>query len=128
LYADDKLVKTETAKSGADKSYSLAVKLKPGLIKYRVEFGADGKVLHTAGNLVCGDAFLLNGQSNAVATDWGKEEPPAFHSEWIRTFGSSTSGSPKGEHLWGEAGYRTPGGKLQIGYWAMELAKRLVES
>ncbi len=127
LYADDKLVETKTAKPGADKSYALAVKLRPGLIKYRVEFGADGKVLHTAGNLICGDAFLLNGQSNAVATDWGKEEPPAFHSEWIRTFGSA-SGSPKGEHIWGEATYRSQGGKLQIGYWAMELAKRLVES
>ena len=127
IYADDKLVETKTAKPGADKSYALAVKLRPGLIKYRVEFGADGKVLHTAGDLVCGDAFLLNGQSNAVATDWGKEEPPAFHSEWIRTFGSA-SGSPKGEHIWGEATYRSQGGKLQIGYWAMELAKRLVES
>ena len=127
LYADDKLVETKTAKPGADKSYALSVKLKAGLIKYRVEFGADGKVLHSAGNLVCGDALLLNGQSNAVATDWGKEEPPAFHSEWIRTFGNA-SGSPKGEHLWGEATYRSAGGKLQIGYWAMELAKRLVEN
>jgi hypothetical protein len=127
LYADDKLVTTKIAKPEADKSYAFAVKLKPGLIKYRIEFGADDKVLHTVGNLVCGDAFLLNGQSNAVATDWGKEEPPAFHSEWIRTFGT-TSGSPKGERIWGEATYRSPGGKLQIGYWAMELAKGLVES
>ena len=102
LYADEKLVKTETAKPGADKSYAFAVKLKPGLIKYRVEFGVGEKVLHTAGDLVCGDAFLLNGQSNAVATDWGKEEPPAFHSEWIRTFGTM-SGGAKAEHVWGEA-------------------------
>ncbi len=39
LYADEKLVKTETAKVGADKSYALSAKLKPGLIKYKVEFG-----------------------------------------------------------------------------------------
>jgi hypothetical protein len=126
LYADEKLVKTETARVGADKSYALTTKLKPGLIHYRVEFGVNEIVLRTVRDLVCGDAFLLNGQSNAVATDWGKEEPPTFHSEWIRTFGT-TSGNPKGERIWGEAGYRTPGGKLQIGYWAMELAKRLVE-
>ena len=127
LYADEKLVKSETAKPGADKAYAFALKLKPGLIKYRVEFGTGSTVLHSARDLVCGDAFLLTGQSNAVATDWGKEEPPAFHSEWIRTFGTM-SGGAKGERVWGEAGYRTPGGKLQIGYWAMELAKRLVES
>ena len=127
LYADDKLILKKATMTERDNSYALSVKLKPGLIKYRVEFGADGKVLHTAGNLICGDAFLLNGQSNAVATDWGKEEPPAFHSEWIRTFGNA-SGSPKGEHVWGEATYRSAGGKLQIGYWAMELARRLVEN
>ena len=39
VYADDKLTKTETAKVAADKSYALSAKLKPGLIKYRVEFG-----------------------------------------------------------------------------------------
>ncbi len=127
LYADEKLVKTESGKVGADKSYAVSVKLKSGLIKYRVEFGTGSTVLHAARDLVCGDAFLLNGQSNAVATDWGKEEAPTFRSEWIRTFGTM-SGGAKGERMWGEAAYRTPGGKLQIGYWAMELARRLVES
>ena len=39
LYADDKLVKTESQPPAADKSYALSVKLKPGLIKYKVEFG-----------------------------------------------------------------------------------------
>ena len=33
LFADDKLVKTETAKPGADKAFAFAVKLKPGLAK-----------------------------------------------------------------------------------------------
>src|SRR6185295_6092764 len=70
LYADDTLVATETAKPGADRSYTLSVKLKPGLIKYKVEFGS-GKdtVLHTVNNIVCGDAYLIDGQSNALATD-----------------------------------------------------------
>ena len=61
--------------------------MKPGLIKYRIEFGTGDTVLHTAGDLVCGDAFLLNGQSNAVATDWGKGDFPET-SEWIRSFGT----------------------------------------
>jgi hypothetical protein len=130
LFAGDRLIRTETAVPAADRSYAFAVKLKPGLVKYGVELGArrDGRetVLGTAGNLLCGDALLVNGQSNAVATDWGPEPPPAFRSPWIRTFGSM-SGNPQGERGWGEATYRGPDGKLQIGYWAMELARRLVD-
>ena len=102
---DGQLIKTEPGKPDADRKYALSAKLKPGLIKYKVEFGAvsAGKetVLHTASNIVCGDAFLIQGQSNAVATDFGKDDP-TFRSEWIRTFGSM-SGNPKGARLWGDA-------------------------
>lgn len=131
LYADDKLLTTAIQKPGADKSYAFAVKLKPGLIKYRIEFGSrtgdTETVLHKAADLVCGDAYLINGQSNAVATDFGKDEP-AFRSDWIRTYGSM-SGSPKGVALWGNAVHRSRDAeKLQTGYWGMELAKRLVEN
>jgi len=131
LYGDQRLVETKSIKLTADNSYALSVKLKPGLIKYKVEFGSKtgGRetVLHTVGNLVCGDAYLIQGQSNAVATDFGKEEP-AFRSEWIRTFGSMSS-NPKGVKLWGNPVHRSRDAeKLQIGYWGMELARRLVEN
>ena len=36
------------------------------------------------------DASLISGQSNAVATDFGKDEP-TFRSDWIRTFGSMSA-------------------------------------
>src|SRR5207302_803756 len=73
------------------------------------------------------DTYLIIGQSNAVATDFGKEEP-AFHSEWIRTYGSM-SGNPMGVKLWGTAVHKSRDAeKLQIGYWGMELGRRLVES
>ena len=133
VYAGEELFKTETNKLGAEKTYSLAVKLKPGLIKYRTEFGSKTgdreTVLHKASNLVCGDVFLINGQSNAVATDFGKdaESPPI--NEWVRTFGA-TDGSPNGSRLklWANAEARSPGGKSEIGYWGMELGRRMVES
>ena len=131
VYADDKPFKAESRKLAADKAYAFTVKLKPGLIKYKVEFGAKTggaeTVVRTVTNLVCGDVYLINGQSNAVATDFGKEDP-VFRSEWIRTFGSM-SGSPQGVRLWGDAVHRSRNAeKLQIGYWAMELGRRLVES
>jgi hypothetical protein len=91
----------------------------------------DGKevVVHKADNLICGDAYLIQGQSNAVATDIGKEDPE-FSSEWIRSFGS-TSTSPDGSRLkyWGNAIHRgRKNENAQIGYWGMELGRRLVEA
>ncbi len=129
--ADDQPFGETSAKLGADKAYALAIKLKPGLVKYKAVFGSKTgdkeTVLHTASNLVCGDAYLINGQSNAVATDFGKEDP-AFRSDWIRTFGSM-SGNPVAAKLWGNAVHRSRDAeKLAIGYWGMELGRRLVEN
>ncbi len=133
LFADDKLVKTETAKPGADKSYAFAVKLKPGLIKYKVEFGTKvgGKetVLNTVGNLVCGDAFIIDGQSNALATDTGEKTPPQTN-EWIRSYGRPSQ-NPKDNqgNLWCLPVWKAQKGeKAELGWWGMELAKRLLES
>src|SRR6185436_8057859 len=130
LYADDKLVATETARPGADKSYAFSMKLKPGLIKYKVEFGS-GKdtVLHTVNNLVCGDAYLIDGQSNALATDTGEKSPPESH-DWIRSYGSPPGrGKDAPENLWCNPVWKAQKGeKAELGWWGMELAKRLVDS
>ena len=132
VYADDHLFQTETIKVATDKTYSLAVKLKAGLIKYRTEFGSKTglreTLLHKASNLVCGDVFLINGQSNAVANDFGKVNSLAPN-DWVRTFGA-TAGDPNGSRLklWANAEARSPGGRSEIGYWGMELGRRLVES
>jgi hypothetical protein len=129
VYADGQIYKSESTKLATDKSYAFAVKLKPGLIRYKVEFGlkigGEEKVLNTVTNLVCGDAYLIDGQSNAVATDWG---PGDFSetSEWIRSYGS-TGGDPKSAK-WGNAMRKAPGDRLVVGYWGFDLAKRLVES
>ena len=125
VLADGQPYKTETCKPAADKSFTLSVKLKPGLIKYKAELvsvsAGQEKVLHTADNLICGDAYLIDGQSNAVATDFGKDDC-AYTSDWIRSF---SDGDPN--KAWGKA-VRRHGGRWEIGYWAMDLAKHLVET
>jgi len=133
VYADDRLITNERRKPGPGRTYAFSAKLKPGLIKYKVEFGSKSgdreTVLHTATNLVCGDAYLIEGQSNALATDTGETAPP-YRSDWIRTYGS-IAGDPQGARLrrWGNAVWKANNGEeLQLGYWGMELAKRLVES
>ncbi len=133
LYADDKLIKTETAQPGADPSYAFAVKLKPGLIKYQVEFGTkisgQETVRHTATNLVCGDAYLIDGQSNALATDTGEKSPPETN-EWIRSYGRPPANAKAAPgKLWCNPVWKAQRGeKAELGWWGMELAKRLVES
>ncbi len=136
LYADDKLIKTDTQKPAADKSYAFTVKLKPGLIHYKVEFStksaATEKLVKTVGNIVCGDAYIIDGQSNAEATgpnNGPTEDAPTPASEWIRSYGNQLEGSIKGgwgnavrTHIWGKPDY----GNHQIGAWGMELATNLV--
>ncbi len=132
VFADDKLFATQNGKLTAEKTYSLSVKLKAELVTYRTEFGSKTgdreTVLHSAKNIVCGDVFLIIGQSNAVANDFGNENP-LVPSEWVRTFGA-TAGDPNGSRLklWANAEARSPGGESEIGYWGMELGRRLVES
>ena len=133
LYADEKLVHTATAKPAADKSYTLSVKLKPGLIKYKVEFGTRvggaEKVLQTAGDIVCGDAYLIEGQSNALATDTG-EKSPAETNEWIRSYGRPPANAKDAPgNLWCRPVWKAQNGeKAELGWWGMELAKRLLAS
>ncbi|HEX8915423.1 MAG TPA: DUF2341 domain-containing protein [Humisphaera sp.] len=132
VYADDGPFAHRMSKVGPDGRYAFEVKLKPGLVRYRVRFGVlNGgveTVLDNVGNLVCGDAYIINGQSNALATDWGKEEYTVTN-PWVRTFGS-TEGGPQGSRLvkWGDAVARGKGGVMTVGCWGMELGRRLVEN
>ncbi len=138
LFADDKLVKTLKQKPGKDNRYAFEWPLKPGLIIYRVELlaksGESETLIHKAGNLVCGDAYIIEGQSNALATDT-KEESPRTTSKWIRSYGYPEDVEKLGTNLWcnpvwkferGQAGRESRvKNKAQLGWWGMELAKTL---
>ena len=109
------------------------MKLKPGLIKYKVEFGTkvggQETVLHTVTNLVCGDAYIIDGQSNALATDTGEKSPPETN-EWIRSYGRPPGNRKDAPgNLWCNPVWKAEKGeKAELGWWGMELAKRLLES
>ena len=133
LYADDKLIKTLKQKPTSEKNYAFTVKLKPGLIKYKIEFGyktgSSETILHTAGNLVCGDAYIIDGQSNALATDTSQESPRQAN-DWIRSYARPRH-YRKGEsqNLWCNPVWKAQAEhKAELGWWGMELAKQLVES
>ena len=135
VYADDKLVQTLNRQPGADRAYAFAAKLKPGLIKYRIELmarsGAKETILHMAGGIVCGDAYIIDGQSNALATDT-REESPRVTNEWIHSYGRPQFFKEgERENLWCKPVWkakRHAGHLAELGWWGMELAKRLVDS
>jgi len=115
----------------SDGSYAFSLELPADLRQYRCQLiatrGEQEEILHQAADLVCGDVYLITGQSNAVATDFGKGADPAT-SPWVRTFGT-TSSDPSGvqRELWGQACARSENGDLAIGYWGLELGKSLSE-
>ena len=138
VFANDKPFQTETQKVGAKQSYAFTVKLKPGLINYTVEFGTQSgneqAVLRTVKNIVCGDAYIIDGQSNAEATgpnNGPEEDPVTPTSDWIRSYGNQLDGTIRGgwgnavrTHIWGKPNY----GCHQIGAWGMVLATNVVET
>ena len=137
VLADGKPYTKETQQLTAEKGYAFTIKLKPGLIKYTVNFGTQtgGKqaVLRTVSDIVCGDAYAIQGQSNAEATGPNNGPPPeptSYQSDWIRSYGNAHDGTPSGgwgravrTRLWGASGY----GFCQIGTWGIDLARHLVE-
>ena len=140
LYADDKLVKTETQKPKADKSYTFVLKLKAGLVKYKVEFGTKSgsaeKIEQTVSNLVCGDAYIIEGQSNAVGFNYEgtdkRQDLTRTNSPWIRSFGGCGEAADPLAGGWGNAVVErltptSPDRVHFISVWGMALAKKLVE-
>jgi hypothetical protein len=98
-----------------------------------VEFGtkAGGKetVLQTVNDLVCGDAYIIDGQSNALATDTAEQSPPETN-QWIRSYGRPSDDKTAAPvNLWCYPVWKAQKGeKAELGWWGMELAKRLVAS
>ena len=139
LYAGDKLVKTESQKPKADKSYAFAVKLKAGLIIYKVEFGTKSgsteKIQQSATNLVCGDAYIIEGQSNAVGFNYEgtdkRQDLTRTNSPWIRSYGGCGEAAEPLTGGWGNAVVErltptSPDRVHFISVWGMALAKKLV--
>lgn len=109
--------KTKVDTSGR---FSVFVDLPARLTTYAVQVNeyAKGKSTKLASvtDVQCGDAFIIMGQSNAVATDFGPTTP-TFKSRWIQTFTDRFI----------PARYRNADGQSgEIGYWGMELARKLV--
>ena len=133
LYADDQLIRQLEQRPAADGGYAFATNLEPGLIQYRVELdsrsGATETKVHRADNLICGDAYIIEGQSNALATDT-RAESPRETNEWIRSYGRPQHRAKTGpSNLWCNPVWKAQKAhKAELGWWGMELAKNLLKA
>ena len=101
--------------------YTFTAPLAPGRVTYKVVYGTTtggvDTITNTVTNLVCGDAYIFEGQSNAVATD--SLPADATNDPWIRTYGSSGG-------AWGNAVRN--GTQWTVGYFAFDLALSLTNT
>jgi len=99
-------------------AYTFSAPLAAGLITYRVVFGTTTGGVDTAvasvNDLVCGDAYIVQGQSNALATDGLPDDLTT--DPFIRTYAWTAN-------TWGLATRK--GDDFLIGYLAMPLALHL---
>jgi len=133
VLADGKKFATKSTTLAVDGSYELSVKLDATLVKYSVEFGINDdnqeEILHRAGDIVCGDAYLIDGQSNALATDT-REDSPRDTNEWVRSYGRPRFFKEGDrENLWCRPVWKAQREHMaELGWWGMQLANQLVES
>ena len=147
VFKDDLLVHEKTLEI-INKKFETSSIIKAGLFQYRYELyskkGDNESLLYKANNIVCGDAYIITGQSNSHASS----KKSTYSSPFARSFGVKTGYETYSEKdkmvRWGlatgncktckgdslEAGY--VGGWFEkvshgIGVWGMELAKLLIE-
>jgi autotransporter-associated beta strand protein len=113
----DVLYATHTQPLVAGK-FAFTAPIAPGLVNYKVVYGTTtggvDTIVNTVSDLVCGDAYIFEGQSNAWATDSLPTDVTA--NPWIRTYGHTTA-------TWGRAARN--GSDYTVGYFAYDLALSL---
>ncbi len=149
IYADDRPFATQTQPPGPDRAYAFAARLKPGLIKYRVELGTQ-----TGGKETVLEQRRQPGLRRRVSHRRPVEclgyrhrrRLAAQTSDWIRSYGGPTGRGDGADwvrnrqeqaeraglgrpNLWCMPVWKADRAEqlAETGWWGMELAKRLVE-
>jgi hypothetical protein len=111
--------------SVADFQHSIIINAE--LSEYSIDIYVNSILVAERDNLVCGDVYLINGQSNAVAEDF--DGKATFQSRWIRSYGSSSllAVECEADTSWGLAQGTNIYSHMAIGIWGLELGKNISE-
>jgi hypothetical protein len=131
IYKDHELISTiEKSLSYNSKkaNFEFSYPIEAGLWEYRFETGflKDGEYFNdeTFDNIVCGDVFLINGQSNSHPS----RKEAIYKNEFCRSFGKNTNYSDyhPADTLWGLASGDVSQ-EYHVSAWGIRLMKKLVE-
>lgn len=120
------------ATSSGPTSFSYTTQIKAGKYNYDfvVYFYGGDTFSYRANRVVCGDVFIIQGQSNAVANSYYGLANPRYNDSFIRSFGTSSYDytSCQNDTTWHLAdgdGYYAPG---CTGQWGLVLARYVLDS
>ena len=115
--------------------FALEATIDAGLHLYEVSVSWDSgtgwwKVAESAGDIICGDVYLIDGQSNAVASDYHNEGlGDAESNTFVRSFGSAVNGASVAADLsFGIAVGNTNYVHGAVGQWGLHLANVIMET
>ena len=131
--AKDGLPFFETTSEGSP--FAIDVAIDSGLHLYNVAVAWDNgtgwwKPAAAVSDIVCGDVFLIDGQSNAVAADYHNEKlADATKSTFVRSFGSAVNNNGvAGDVSFNVAVGETAYVKGAVGQWGLRLATVIMET
>ncbi len=119
--------------NGNSAGFDFNVNVLAGLFDYQLLVtlvaGSERVAIREVDSIACGDTFLINGQSNAIAGDFFDEGlANQSQSYWIRSFGSSVDdGTLVHDHNWGLA---DGGGRYYhctVGTWGLRAAELILQ-
>ncbi len=120
--------------TGGAAPFAFAPVLAAGLHDYSFELLLEGfggmQSVSTTDFVACGDAYLINGQSNAVASDYhGENLANQDMSRWVRSFGTaSINALAAGSDLeWYTADGEGQNQSGTVGAWGLRAARLLVD-
>ncbi len=118
--------------SGGLAPFDYRIKLKAGKYHYtfKIDFTGSSSFSQTINDVVIGDVFLIQGQSNAVANSYSGVVKTKYFDSFLRSFGTSSYDptaciSDSQWHFVDGDGYYGPG---CIGQWGTVLAKSILDS
>jgi hypothetical protein len=111
--------------------FNQGILLPAGKYLYKITYVISGPTVSTVvkqtDDIVVGDVFLIQGQSNALASSYSKFDT-AFHDKFCRSYGNSSPSYTGSDTNW----YRTNGisvyTKGSVGQWGAVMAKLLLDS
>jgi hypothetical protein len=131
VYKDHQLIQTLNKNLSYEDgmaNFDFEPSIEAGLNEYRVEIGfwKNGKYSpdRAFDNIVCGDVYLINGQSNSHPT----RKEAVYKNEFCRSFGKNTNYSDynPADTIWGLASGNNSQ-DFHVSAWGIRLMKQLVE-